>query len=286
MTDVTSLLLEIQTWIVGFGLKVVAAIVLLLVGLRIARWGRRTVERLMGRAAVDATLIRFTGNATHITLVVITLIIVLGQVGVETASFIAVIGSAGLAIGLALQGSLSNLAAGVLLILFRPFQVGHYIEAVGAAGTVEEIQLFTTLLVTTDNRAVIVPNSKLVSDVIINYSTKPQRRVDLVIGVSYDDNLERVRQILTTVLKSDPRILADPPTTIGVLQLAESSVNFAVRPWVNTPDYWPVYFQLQETIKVRLEADGISLPFPQRTLHMVADPSAAAVSPTPPPAVR
>lgn len=273
LNDFASVLVIVQAWLLRFGLKVLAAIVILLVGLRLARLSRRAVERLLSRTVIDPTLSRFSANATQIGLVALTLVAVLGQVGVETASLIAVIGSAGLAIGLALQGSLSNLAAGVLLVLLRPFHVGDYIEAVGVGGTVEEIQLFVTMMVTTDNRAVIVPNSKLVSDVIINYSAKPQRRVDLVIGVSHGEDLDVVRRVLQEVLQAEARVLPEPEPTIGVIDLAESSINFVVRPWVNTPDYWGVYYSLKEAIKKRFDAEGIKIPFPQRDFHLIQPPS-------------
>ena len=272
LQNVTSLAVTLQAWLIQFGLKILAAILILLIGLRLARWGRRAVERLLSRTTIDQTLSRFTANATQIGLVMLTIVAVLGQVGVETASLIAVIGSAGLAIGLALQGSLSNLAAGVLLVLLRPFRVGDYIEAMGIGGVVEEIQLFMTLLVTTDNRAVIVPNSKLISDVIINYSAKPQRRVDLIIGVSYDDDLDLVRRVLTEVLQAEERVLAEPPPVIGLLDFADNRVNFVVRPWVNTPDYWSTYYSLKEAIKKRFDAEGIKIPFLPRDLHLIQAP--------------
>lgn len=277
--NVTSLAGTLQTWLIQFGLKILAAILILLVGLRLARWGRRAVERLLSRTTIDQTLSRFTANATQIGLVMVTIVAVLGQVGVETASLIAVIGSAGLAIGLALQGSLSNLAAGVLLVLLRPFRVGDYIEAMGIAGIVEEIQLFMTLLVTTDNRSVIVPNSKLISDVIVNYSAKPQRRVDLVIGVSYDDDLDLVQRVLTEVLQAEERVLAEPEPVIGLLDFADNRINFVVRPWVNTPDYWPAYYSLKEAIKKRFDAEGIKIPFLPCDLHLLQAPPPPGVTP-------
>lgn len=272
LQNVTSLAVTLQAWLIQFGLKILAAILILLIGLRLARWGRRAVERLLSRTTIDQTLSRFTANATQIGLVMLTIVAVLGQVGVETASLIAVIGSAGLAIGLALQGSLSNLAAGVLLVLLRPFRVGDYIEAMGIGGVVEEIQLFMTLLVTTDNRAVIVPNSKLISDVIVNYSAKPQRRVDLIIGVSYDDDLDLVQRVLTEVLQAEERVLAEPEPVIGLLDFADNRVNFVVRPWVNTPDYWSTYYSLKEAIKKRFDAEGIKIPFLPRDLHLIQAP--------------
>lgn len=183
---------------------------------------------------------------TYIALLAFVILAALGQLGIQTTSFIAVIGAAGLAIGLALQGSLSNFAAGVLMIIFRPFKVGDLIEGAGVFGTVEEIHIFTTQLKTTDNKTVIIPNAKLTSDNIMNYTVKPTRRVDLVFGVSYTDDIDKVKGVISDVLNQDSRILKDPPPTIGLLEMADSSVNFAVRPWVKPDDYWGVYFDINE----------------------------------------
>jgi small conductance mechanosensitive channel len=196
------------------------------------------------------------------------IIAAIGQLGVQTASFVAILGAMGLAVGLALQGSLANFAAGVLMIIFKPFKVGDFIEGGGTAGTVEAIGIFTTEMKTPDNRKVILPNGKLTADSITNYSARDQRRVDMVAGVSYADDLDRVRKVLEGILEADERILRDPPPTIGVLALADSSVNIAVRPWVKTQDYWSVFFSVQEQIKKRFDAEGITIPFPQRDLHL------------------
>jgi small conductance mechanosensitive channel len=198
----------------------------------------------------------------------IVIIAALNQFGIQTASLIAIVGAAGLAIGLALQGSLANFAAGFLMLIFRPFKTGDYIEGAGTQGTVEEIHLFTIQLKTPDNKTVIIPNAKLMGDNIINYSAKDKRRVDLVIGVSYSDNLSKVRQVLEDVLSKDNRVLKDPAPTIAVMELGDNSVNFAVRPWAKTDDYWNVYFDLTEDIKKRFDAESISIPFPQRDVHL------------------
>ena len=255
--------------LVAFGLKIIAAIVLLIIGLRLSKIARRTLDRILSRQSLDPTLTRFAANTAEIVLVVITFIVVLGQVGIETASFLTVIASAGLAIGLALQGSLSNLSAGVLLILFRPFTVGHFIEFGGVLGTVEEIQLFVTFLATPDNRSIIVPNSKLISDVVINYSTKSERRIDLEFGVAYSADLDRVKAIIESVLASDSRILPEPAPTVGVIALADSSVNFAVRPWVKREHFLAVFMGLQEAMKKRFDQEGIEIPFPQREIRVI-----------------
>jgi small conductance mechanosensitive channel len=203
-----------------------------------------------------------------VTLLIFVIIAALAQVGIQTTSLIAVLGAASLAIGLALQGSLANFAAGVLLIIFRPFKVGDYVECAGTAGAVDEMQIFTTQLKSPDNKKIIIPNAKLLGDVITNYSAQETRRVDLVIGVSYSDDLQKVEKVLTDILSQDERVLKDPAPTIAVLELADSSVNFAVRPWVKTGDYWNVYFALTKNIKMRLDAEGIAIPFPQRDVHL------------------
>ena len=269
MENLQTILPLLQEWVVGFGLKAIAAIVILILGLRLAKTGRRGLERLMSRSSLDPTLSRFAANVTEVGLGIITLILVLGQMGIETASFLTVLASAGLAVGLALQGSLSNLAAGVLLIIFRPFRVGDYIESGGFAGSVEEIQLLVTLLATPDNRVVIVPNSKLVAEVVINYSVKSTRRLDLIFGVAYGEDLERVHTIIAQVVAEDDRILADPAPTIGVIGLGDNSVNFAVRPWVQRDDFLNVMMDLQGRMKTRFDQEGISIPFPQREVRMI-----------------
>lgn len=223
---------------------------------------------MMTKSKVEETLISFVGNLTYIALLIFVIIAALNQLGFQTTSFIAIIGAAGLAIGLALQGSLANFAAGVLMIIFRPFKVGDCIEAAGVAGVVEEIEIFTTQLRSPDNKTIIIPNASVTGGSITNYSAKDIRRVDMVIGVGYGDDLKRVREVLEEVLAKDDRILDDPAPTIGVMELGDNSVNFAVRPWVKTEDYWGVYFDSTETVKRRFDEEGISIPFPQRDVHL------------------
>lgn len=251
-----------------FGLKIVAALAVLFIGRWTARLLKGVVRKTMTKKNVDPTLISFTANLTYAALITFVVLAALGQLGIQTTSFIAVIGAAGLAVGLALQGSLANFAAGVLMMIFRPFKVNDFVEAAGVAGIVEEIDIFTTTLKTPDNKKIIVPNSKVTSDNIINYSAKDTRRLDLVFGVSYGDNIEKVKSIITDVLSKNERILKEPAPTIRLLTLGDSSVNFAVRPWVNTADYWDVYFDIHESIKKRFDAEGISIPFPQRDIHI------------------
>ena len=266
--DMSSIISRVQEWFAFYGFKIVGAIVILVVGRWIAKALRKFVERLMTRSKVESTLISFVGNLTYIALLTFVIIAALSQVGIQTTSFIAVIGAAGLAIGLALQGSLANFAAGVLMLIFHPFKAGDYIEGAGVAGTVEHIQIFTTQLKSPDNKTIIVPNAKLTADNIVNYSAKDTRRVDMVIGVSYSDDLQKVRQILEDILSQDSRVLEDPAPTIAVLELGDNSVNFAFRPWVKRDDYWGVYFDLTETVKKRFDAEGVSIPFPQRDVHL------------------
>ena len=226
------------------------------------------IKRIMDRSKQDPTLVGFIGHLAYATLLAFVVIAALNQVGIQTASFIAVLGAAGLAIGLALQGSLSNFAAGVLMIIFRPFKVGDYVEGGGVAGTVEAIQIFTTQLKSPDNRTIVVPNAKIMGDTITNYTTKGTRRVDVVFGIGYGDDIDKAKRIMREVLDADERILKDPEPTIGLVELGDSSVNFAVRPWVNSADYWNVYFDTNETMKKRFDAEGISIPFPQRDVHI------------------
>lgn len=255
--------------LIGFyGLKILIAIAIFLIGKWAAKKIVGFVQKLMRKGNVDETLIGFAGNVMYGLVLAFVVIAALSQMGVETTSLAAVIAAAGLAIGLALQGSLSNLAAGVMIILFRPFKNGDYIEAGGTAGTVEEINIFTTYMKTPDNCQVIVPNSQITDDVITNYSAKDQRRIDLVIGVGYGDDLAKAKKVLTKIIEGDKRVLKDPEPTIAVSELGDSSVNFVVRPWVSTADYWATKWDLTEQIKTTFDKEGISIPFPQRDVHI------------------
>ncbi len=251
-----------------YGLKVVAAIAVLIVGRWVAKGLSGVAEKIMNKRQVDPTIVSFVAHLIYIALLIFVVLAALGQLGIQTTSFIAVIGAAGLAIGLALQGSLSNFAAGFLMIIFRPFKVGEFIEGAGVAGTVEKIQIFTTQLKTPDNKTIIIPNAKLSGDNIVNFSAKGTRRVDMVFGIGYGDDMDKARNIITDVIDNDPRVLKDPPPKIAVLALGDSSVDFAVRPWVNVLDYWDLWFDVTETIKKRFDAEGVSIPFPQRDVHL------------------
>jgi small conductance mechanosensitive channel len=222
----------------------------------------------MERARLDPTLVSFVTNLSYIALLAFVVIAALNQLGIQTASFIAILGAAGLAVGLALQGSLSNFAAGVLMLIFRPFKVGDYIEGAGVAGTVEEIQIFTTQLKTPDNKTIIIPNAKMTGDNIVNYSTKGTRRVDIVFGIGYADDIDKARQIILDVVGADTRVLKEPAPAVLLAELADSSVNFYTRVWANADDYWGVYFDTMEAVKKRFDAEGVSIPFPQRDVHI------------------
>lgn len=260
-----------------FGLKLLAALAVFVIGRWLAKFLANMLRKILRRAEADETLIRFLGNLAYAILLTLVILAALSQLGVQTTSFLAMLGAAGLAIGLALQGSLSNFAAGIMIILFRPYRVGDYVEAGGTSGTVDEVQIFNTVMNTPDNKRVIVPNAQITSDTIVNYSINDRRRIDMVFGVSYADDMRKVREIIEEVLAAENRILSEPAPTIGVLELADSSVNFAVRPWVNTADFWPVKFALQEAMKRRFDDVGISIPFPQRDVHVIpADEAEAA----------
>ena len=257
-----------DTILLQYIINLAAALLTLLVGYIAAKMISSTMVRVMEKRRVDTTITRFCGNMTHYAILTFVGIAALGRIGVQTASFVAIIGAAGLAIGLALQGSLSNFASGVLLILFRPLKTGEYVEAAGTAGTVESVQIFTTVLMTPDNKMVVIPNANILNGNIINYSRTGTRRVDLVIGVSYKADLAQTKGVLQNVLEKESRLLKDPVPTIGVSALADSSVNFVVRPWVKTENYWDVYFDLHENIKIALDEAGIEIPFPQMDVHL------------------
>jgi len=244
------------------------AILIFVIGRWLANLVTKTLKRTMAKANVDDTLTNFLGNLVYYLLLVAVVIATINQLGVETTSLLAVLGAAGLAIGLALQGSLSNFAAGVMIVGFRPYKVGDFIEAGGVSGVVEQVQIFTTIMRTGDNKKIIVPNSQVMAGEITNYSANPTRRVDLVAGCGYDDDLDKVRKVLEGIIAAEDRVLADPAPTIAVSELADSSVNFVVRPWVNSGDYWPVYFELTEQIKKQFDAAGIAIPYPQRDVHL------------------
>ena len=251
-----------------YALNIVWAILIFIIGRLVAKAIASLTRKMMKKRDVDEMLTRFVGNIVYALILTAVIIAAVGQLGVETTSLVAIIGAAGLAIGLALQGSLSNFAAGVMIIIFRPFKAKDYIKAAGEEGTVREVSIFTTTLLKLDNRVVIIPNGAITAGSIINYTAEEKRRVDLVFGISYSDDIKKAKDVMMEVLTTDERVLKDPAPTVGVLELADSSVNFAVRPWVKTADYWPVYFSTVERMKQRLDAENITIPFPQRDVHM------------------
>jgi small conductance mechanosensitive channel len=254
--------------LVNFGKNIVIALLIFYVGKFVISLVVRGLRKMMRRQEVDPTLETFVCNLVRMALLVVVIIAAIGALGIQTTSFIAIFGAAGLAVGLALQGSLSNFAAGVLIVLFRPYRVGDFVEAAGIAGVVEQVQILTTVLKTGDNKQIIVPNGQIMDSIITNYSANETRRVDMVVGVSYDDDLDKVRATIQELIDAEERILDDPAPTVAVSELADSSVNFVVRPWVKTPDYWGVMFDLTEAIKKRFDKDGISFPFPQQDVHL------------------
>ena len=254
--------------LVQFGYKILAAVVIFIVGRWIAKRLVDFARKMMAKGDIEDTLGHFLGNLLYAILMTVIVIAAINQLGVHTTSLLAVVGAAGLAIGLALQGSLSNFASGVMIVAFRPYRVGDFIEAGGVSGTVVEVQIFTTVLKSPDNKKIIVPNSQIMAGTIVNVSANPTRRLDLVAGCGYDDDLDKVRRVLEEIVAADDRVLSDPEPTIAVVELADSSVNFVVRPWVNAGDYWPTHFAMTEAIKKRFDAEGISIPYPQQDVHL------------------
>jgi small conductance mechanosensitive channel len=257
----------IETYVLPWGINIVMALAIFLIGKFIVKILVSVAKKLMSKAKVDAILVNFIASIINTVLLLFVVIASLDQLGVETTSLIALIGAAGLAIGLALQGTLQNLASGVMLIIFRPFNDGDFVEAAGVSGVVEQIGIFTTTMRTGDNREIIVPNGEVFGGTITNYSRRATRRVDMVFGIGYDDDLLQAKEIIGRILSEDDRILADPAPTIAVGELADSSVNFNVRPWCKTEDYWGVYGDIHEKIKLTFDAEGISIPYPQMDVH-------------------
>ncbi len=258
----------IDTYVIPWGLNILFAVIIFIVGKWLVGVITRLVKKLMTKAHMDNILVNFIGSIISSVLLLFVVIAALDQLGVNTTSLIALIGAAGLAIGLALQGSLQNLASGVMLIVFRPFKDGDFVEAGGTMGVVEQIGIFTTQMRTGDNKEVIVPNGQIFGGTITNYSKRETRRVDMVFGIGYGDDIRKAKEVITSIIEADERILKDPAPLIAVGELADSSVNFNVRPWVNSGDYWGVYFDLNEKIKNAFDDNGISIPFPQMDVYL------------------
>jgi len=274
--DIQAVVAQLSGLFTAYGLKVVGAILVLIIGRYVAGWARRATRRALERASVEATLIPFLCGLVHTLAMVFVVVAVLGLFGIPTASFIAVLGAAGLAVGLAMQGTLSNFAAGVMLLIFRPFKVGDVVEVAGTLGVVKQIGIFATQLNTPNNILVIISNGTVYGDKISNYTANDTRRVDLTVGVSYGDDLEVARQTILGVLSNHEKVLKDPAPQVEVVEMADSSVNFVVRPWCANADYWRVYFDVTQRCKERLEAAGCSIPFPQRDVHLFPEAGSAA----------
>ncbi|KAF0093861.1 MAG: Small-conductance mechanosensitive channel [Puniceicoccaceae bacterium 5H] len=271
MNDLNEALVSISDWLaingLDFLIHLLAALVIFVIGRMAASWLTTVARMQMARAKLDDTLIGFLSNILHALLLAAVVVIALDVLGVQTTSLVAILGAAGLAVALALQGSLSNFAAGVMLIIFRPFKAGDFVDAGGIMGVVEEIKVFQTYMRTGDNKQIIVPNSNIMDGNITNFSAKETRRIDFTFGVGYDDDIRKVKAVLTELVESDERILKEPAPTIGLLTLNESSVDFVVRPWVKSADYWPVYWDMMEKVKLRFDEEGITIPYPQRDIH-------------------
>lgn len=258
-------------WLSAYSLNIIGAILIFIVGKWLSRRIANLLSKLLQKNNVDQTLVNFLSNLTYYSLIVLVVVAAAGRLGINTTSFLTIIGAAGLAVGLALKDSLANFAAGVMLVLFRPFAIGDVVSTAGITAKVESINIFNTHFCSPDNQLIIVPNGKIINDIITNINIKATRRIDLVVGISYSDDMAKTREILAGLAKEDSRILTDPAPTIAVAELADSSVNLVFRPWVKTADYWDVRFDLTEKIKNALDEAGISIPFPQQDVHLFVE---------------
>ncbi len=251
-----------------FGPRILLAILVLILGLWIIKAVSNGLVRLMQKRNVDPSLVPFLRSLVSVLLKVTLVISVVSMLGVETTSFIAILGAAGLAVGLALSGTLQNFAGGVMILIFKPFKVGDFVDAQGYSGTVKEIQIFNTIMKSPDNKTIIIPNGGLSTGAMVNFSTEPTRRVDMSFGIGYGDDIDKAKFILMRLMEEDERVLKDPAPTVAVAELADSSVNFNVRPWVKSADYWGVYLDMHEKVKKTFDAEGVSIPFPQMDVHV------------------
>ena len=266
----------LNTYIIPWAINIGMALIIFIFGRWIARAVTNAVGRLMKKAGLDESLVDFLGNLIYAALLVVVIIAALDKLGVDTTSVMAIFATAGLAVGLALKDSLGNLAAGVMLVLFKPFKLGDFIEAGGVTGVVESIRIFSTLLKTPDNREITVPNGQIYGGTIVNYSARDTRRIDMVFGIGYDDDIRLAKQLIEEIMAADARILKDPAATVAVAELADSSVNFNVRPWVKSEDYWDVRSDLLENVKLTFDERGISIPYPQTDVHLFSTGDKAA----------
>jgi small conductance mechanosensitive channel len=261
---------QLTVFATEYGLKIIGAVLILILGRVASGLVRNIVKRLLEKAGTDATVVSFVGSFAYVLVLAFAVLAALAKFGVETASIIAVFAAAGFAIGFALQGSLANFAAGILILIFKYYRVGDFINAAGVSGSVREIRLFSTILATPDNVRIVVPSGKIFGDIVTNYSANETRRVDLVIGIGYSSDIQQAMDLIRGLMSEDERILTDPEPQIAVSELADSSVNLIARPWVKKDDYWHVKFDLTRKIKESFDRNGIEIPFPQRTVHMVS----------------
>jgi len=255
-------------YIVPWGIRIALALAIFYIGKKVVGIVVGVLQRLMRKQETDEILVSFISAIVRWVLLLFVVIAALSQLGIDTTSLIALLGAAGLAIGLSLQSSLSNFAAGVMLIVFRPFTKGDFIDAGGAMGVVDNISIFTTVLTTTDNKEIIIPNGAIMGGNITNFSARPTRRVDMVFGISYDDDIRKAKALLEEIVAADSRVLAEPAAVVSISELADSSVNFVVRPWVNAADYWDVLWETTESVKLKFDEAGISIPYPQIDVHL------------------
>jgi len=260
---------QLYLFATSYGIKIIGAILILIIGRIAAGILRRLVGRMLEKTKTDPSIVSFVRSFVYVLVIVFAVVAALSKFGVETTSFVAILGAAGFAIGFAMQGSLSSFAAGVLILVFKPFRVGDFIDAAGTMGTVKEIRLFNTILASPDNIKVIVPNSKIYGDVIKNITGNDTRRIDMVFGIGYGSSVPKAMEIMMRLMKEDGRVLQDPEPMVAVSELADSSVNLVCRPWVKKEDYWGVKFDMTEKVKKEFDSAGIEIPFPQRSVHMV-----------------
>lgn len=274
----TEALKELQPHLVEYGLNALSALLIFFIGKWICRKLTNLFVRILKAREVDQTLIKFLEGIFYYLLFSAVIIATIGQLGIKTTSFLAIIGAASLAVGLALKDSLANFSSGVMLILFRPFRVGDLVTVGGETGVVEKVSVFSTIMNTTDNQKKIIPNGAIANSPITNQTANPTRRVDLIIGIGYDDDIRKAKETLLNIVENEEKVLKDPAPVIAVSELADSSVNLVVRPWVKTEDYWKVWFTLTEKIKLTFDEQGISIPYPQRDIHLMpseSDPKAS-----------
>lgn len=263
-----AVIIQAKTWLALYGLKIVGALVILVAGTIVAKWLARLTVKIMERAGMDQTLISFGGNLLRFLLISFVVIAALNQLGFQTTSLIAILGAMALALGMALQSNISNLAAGVMILIFRPFKLGDVIDVAGTVATVKDINMLTTRLLTADGRVVIVPNSKVFGGTITNFSQSELRRVDMVVGIGYEDDIPRAKEVLRQIAAEHPKVLQDKEPQIFVKELADSSVNLGFRVWVMPDDYWNTLWEMNETVKLTLDKEGINIPYPQQDVHL------------------